>query len=290
MRSLTNLNVCTNPARVHRPLIAARRTHYAPADNHATGGFAGNSPSMGFRGERNALLCKLERFARLSFDEVTAVETLSERPKSLEAEHTLFRDGELPLHVCLIVEGFAYRYKLTADGRRQILGYLLPGDLCDVEFADGNRSDHSVAVLGGALVASITLTRINELRTLHPRIERAFLLASLAERSILREWLTNVGQRSAVEGISHLICEMLARLRAIGRFSPGLPIELPVSQAAMADSIGVTTVHANRSLKLLRKEGLIAIRRQKLTILNPERLARIAGFDQGYLGLDRSPG
>lgn len=290
MQSRSNLDICVDSRPMPRADVPVRRVDYTPRDRHAPESRVGISPSVGGGGDRNALVCKLKRFASLNVAEVTAVEALSERAKTLEAEHTLFRDGELPLHVCLIVEGFAYRYKLTADGRRQILGYLLPGDLCDVEFADGNRSDHSVAVLGGALVASISLTRINELRALHPRIERAFLLASLAERSVLRGWLTNIGQRSAIEGISHLICEMLARLRALGRLSPGLPIELPVSQAAMADSIGVTTVHANRSLKRLRMAGLIAINRQKLTILNPERLAVIAGFDRDYLGLDRSPG
>lgn len=234
----------------------------------------------------NPLVTRLECFIRLKSEETSALDALAQPARPVRAEHVLIHDGEVPNHHFLIVQGVAYRYKLLSDGRRQILGYLLPGDLCELELPEGGRPDHSVAALNNALVAIISTGSLVDLRAQYPNIDRACSLMSLTERSILREWLMNVGQRNAVQRISHFFCEMSWRLQAIGRMNADGSVDLPITQGALADTTGLTTVHVNRSLKRLRKDGLIAFHRQRLMILDHSQLAAVAGFNDDYLRLN----
>lgn len=229
------------------------------------------------------LHARLGRFVLLTNDEKGVLDALPHRQRVLRPEEAMVHEGEDHDHLYLILRGFAYRYKLLANGHRQILGFLLPGDLCDLEFADGNRPDHSVAALNDAVVAMISITRIQEIRSRYPNIDTALSLVALAERSILRHWLLNVGQRNAVERITHLMCELAVRLHAVGHHNPDGSLDVPVSQTALADTTGMTTVHVNRTLQRLRKDGLIEVHRNRLTILDPQRLAYLAGFDGDYL-------
>ena len=189
----------------------------------------------------------------------------------------------MPDHVYLIVRGMACRYKLLSNGQRQVLGYLIPGDLCDVNFLRLSKSDHSVALLSDALVVKIPMRQMVDLLTCYPRIERALALAALLDIAILREWLLNVGQRNALQKLSHFFCEMMVRLSAIDQTHGDGSFDLPVNQATLADTTGLTPVHINRTLQRLRSDGLITLSKRRLTILQFDRLAAIAGFDDNYL-------
>jgi CRP-like cAMP-binding protein len=226
---------------------------------------------------------KLKCFRQLSAEEIIAINVLPCRSKQMGVEQVFIHEGTIANHLFLILEGFAYRYKLLADGRRQIMAFLLPGDLCNFRFAQGEPADHSVAALSNASVGIISIAAFASLRTEYPKINDACSLALLSERTILRQWVMNVGQRNALQRISHLFCEISARMNAIGRGNEGGLIDFPLTQAALADTIGLTTVHVNRSLRLLRDRGLIAYRRQRVTIVDASGLASQAGFDHDYL-------
>lgn len=237
--------------------------------------------------EANPLATKLQCFIALSSEETIALALLTLHRKAIRAEQVIVHEGEVPTHVYLILHGFAYRFKMLCDGRRQILGFLLPGDLIEVDVYNGGGPDHSVAALNDSMVAMIPRAALADLRIKHPNINAACLLVSLSERSILREWLINVGQRNAVQRIGHLFCEIYSRLQAIGRCDGDGSIDFPLTQTALADTIGLTTVHVNRSLKQLRKGGLITFRRRRHTIVDLTRLAEVAGFNDDYLRLKR---
>jgi CRP-like cAMP-binding protein len=100
---------------------------------------------------------------------------------------------------------------------------------------------------------------------------------------ILREWLLNVGQRDALQRLSHFFCEMADRLQSVGEENDDGSFDLPVNQVTLADTLGLTTVHVNRILKRLRGEGLIKLSHRRLAILDRDRLARLGGFDGAYL-------
>ena len=235
----------------------------------------------------NPLVRKLETFVKLSTDEIGALEALSRSPKPYRTEQIIIHEGAAVDHVCLIVQGLACRYKLLAGGRRQIMGYLVPGDICDVHFVMFNTPDHSVALVGDSQVVKIPTHKIRELILRFPPIGRALSLAGLVDCAILREWLLNIGQRDALQKLSHLFCEMSVRLKTIGRVHEDGSFELPANQVTLADTIGLTSVHINRTLQRLRTDGLIRLRHRRLTILDMNRLAAIAEFDESYLRMRR---
>lgn len=231
----------------------------------------------------NTLVTRLACFGRLNLAEVDGLTRLSCNPKRQRAEQVLVHEGSRSDYVHLLVHGFACRYKLLSNGRRQILGYLIPGDLCDVHFTVFNRPDHSVACLTESEVVKIPLQAVTDLIAQFPNIGRALSLAAVIDNAILREWLLNVGQRNAMQKLCHLFCEMSVRLKAIGHVAADGSFELPIIQATMADTTGLTSVHINRTLQRLRCEGLISLRQRRLTIPDFARLKSVAGFDEAYL-------
>lgn len=238
----------------------------------------------------SALVRKLSVFGQLASEEIDALESLSRNARPMRSEQILVHEGSPTNSIYLIVGGLACRYKMLAAGRRQILGYLIPGDLCDTHFAIANKPDHSVALVGNATVARIPIASIMALMGRFPRIGRALSLASLIDSVILREWLLSVGQRDAMQKLCHFFCEMAVRLEAVGRIDDDGSFELPVNQVTLADTLGLTPVHINRTLQRLRTEGLIRLCHRRLAILDRERLADIAGFDGAYLKLTPVPG
>lgn len=233
----------------------------------------------------STLVKKLSSFVQFSDDEIDALKLLARSPKSFRSDQILIHEGSPSDSVYLMVSGLACRYKILAGGRRQILGYLIPGDLCDVHFVVANQPDHSVALVGDSSVARIPIRKIIELVALYPNIGRALTLASLIDSGILREWLLGVGQRDALQRLSHFFCEMAVRLESIGETNADGSFELPVNQITLADTLGLSPVHINRTLQRLRSDGLIRLCHRRLAILDRDRLATIAGFDAGYLRL-----
>ena len=231
----------------------------------------------------NPLARKLEHFAHLSAAEFNALDALLPAPKFLGAGQILIHERSPSEHVYLIVQGMACRYKLLPGGERQILGYLIPGDLCDIHFIAINEPDHSVALLSDAQVIKIPAHRLGALLESHPRIERALSYAALLDMAILREWLLNVGQRNAKQRLSHFFCEMELRLRRIDKVAEDGSFEMPINQRALADTTGITPVHVNRTLQRLRNAGLILLSHRRLAIVDREQLAAVAGFDDNYL-------
>lgn len=234
------------------------------------------------------LVAKLHRLAAINSGDAASLHSLTQYLRRACAKKVLIAEGAPLDQLSLIVQGLAYCHKVLPCGRRQILGYLIPGDLCGLDFVGPERPDYSVALMSDAVVASISVNELFALRTSRPNIDRALLAAALIDRAILREWLLNVGQRSAFERLSHFFCEMSARLRAIGLVSDDGSFEFPLNQIALADTTGLTTVHVNRTLQRLRNEGLIILRKRRLTIPDFRRLAELAGFDGEYLKIELS--
>jgi CRP-like cAMP-binding protein len=232
------------------------------------------------------LLAKLNRFVALDDKDRAALSRLSRNAKRLPRGSNLICEGDKPASVFLLLEGWAFRYKCLADGHRQIMAYLLPGDLCDVRIFLFEEMDHSIGLLSDALVAKIPAAEMLDVLDHFPRIERAMMWATLVDEATLREWLLNVGQRNALQRIAHLFCELCVRLGIVGLVENTKTYALPLTQTELADTTGMTTVHVNRSLQRLRKDGLIVTRSGKLTILDFDRLADVAGFSRTYLHTD----
>lgn len=233
----------------------------------------------------NAFIRKLDVFASLSDSEKTLLAQISAKPRLVEARTDLIREGQPPDGVFLVLDGFACRYKLRANGARHIAAYLVPGDLGDLNVDLLDRMDHSIATLSACRVVRIEPAVIADLVANHPRIARALRLSTLVDEATLREWLVNVGCRSASERIAHLLCELLVRLEVVG-LATGNSYTLPLTQVDLADTTGLSSVHVNRSLRELKRRGLIDLRSRRLEILDLPALKAVAEFKPSYLHVE----
>ena len=235
----------------------------------------------------NPLIKKLASFVDLAEDDVAALHALCTNQRMLEAGHSLIEEGDRPENVFLLLEGWAYRYKHVEDGNRQIVAYLIPGDLCDIHIFILKAMDHGIALLSEARVAAIPKHQMTALLRDRPNVAQALFWATLVDEATLREWLLNMGRRDAFERIAHLFCEMWLRLSQVGLVSDAHQFSLPVTQEQLGDTVGLTSVHVNRVLQRMRQEGLIELAGRQLRILDLDRMKEVAGFDPNYLHLER---
>ena len=231
----------------------------------------------------NVLTRKLENFAPLGADDKGFLDDLIRKKRTVERGQDIILEGDAPDNIHLILDGFACRYKLTSDGERHIMAYLVPGDFCDLHIAILREMDHSIGALSPCHVVDIPNTHIENL-TERPKLMRALWWATLVDEAILREWLVNIGQREAPQRLAHLFCELLLRLNAVD-LTTMKGFELPITQSELADTLGLSAVHVNRSLQMLRAEGLIELKDRNLLILDPRRLMKFSGFNSNYLHL-----
>jgi len=235
----------------------------------------------------NPLAAKLRNFAPLTDDDAAVLDRLCADVRGHRAKRDLIKQGDRPEVVFLLVEGWACRYKILPDGRRQIMAYLVPGDLCDVQIFILKRMDHAIGLLSNARVAAIPENKMVELFETRPTLARALWWSTLTDEAVLREWLVNIGQRDAFERIAHLLCELWVRLKMVGMVKGGA-FAFPVTQSDLGDTLGLTPVHVNRMLQRLRGEGLIELKQGRLLIPDVPRLMSVAQFDSNYLHLDGS--
>jgi CRP-like cAMP-binding protein len=192
------------------------------------------------------------------------------------------REGDRPEKCAVLLSGFAFRHKLTGDGSRQILSINIPGEALDFQNLFLDESDHNVQMLTRGIVAEIPVPAIQELVMSHAEVGRAILIATLVDASIFREWTVNVGRRDSRSRIAHLLCEFAYRLSALQLDRDGT-YELPMTQEQLADATGLTSVHVNRVLQGLQREGLIERDRRMIRFVSWEGMRDVADFNPRYL-------
>lgn len=229
------------------------------------------------------LITKLNAFARFSAETENAVkEMASKRVFELDRGQDIISEGEEPRTVNLLVSGWACRYKMMEDGRRQILAFFIPGDLADLHVYVLNAIDHSISAITPVTYARVAPKEFEELTDGHPRLLRALWWESLVTDSIQREWLVSVGQRTALESIAHLACELFLRLRTVGLVH-NRTCDFPLTQTDISDALGMTQPHVSRTISELNKTGLATLKRGKLEVKDLAKLQKLALFNPNYL-------
>lgn len=231
----------------------------------------------------NLFIRKLESFHPLSHEDKELLDRNCRPLREIPAKRDVIREGDKPNCVFVIFSGFACRYKLIEEGKRQIMAYMLPGDACDYNMFILKRMDYGIATLSRCQVLELSREAILEL-TRQPAIARALWWANLVDEATMREWIANIGQRPAEQRVAHLLCEVLTRLEVVGLVKENT-FALPVTQTDLADTLGMTVVHANRMLTSLRGRELIDIDAKNLIVKDVERLKAFCGFDPNYLHL-----
>jgi CRP-like cAMP-binding protein len=227
---------------------------------------------------------KLGLFAAFSPAEERALQLAFSHTLEVPAKSAVVREDDPPSYMYFLLEGFCTRQKSLPNGRRQILSFMLPGDACDIGITLLDRRDHTVVAATTSYFARISGSALEHISEQYPKVRAALQWASLVEESIAREWIINLGQRSSEARTAHLICETYFRMEALG-LNQGPSYTLPLAQADLADALGISSVHVNRTLQDLRRKGLISFSDRRMTILDPGGLAEVSDFDRTYLHL-----
>ena len=237
----------------------------------------------------STLVAKLRTRSPLDAKAEAALLALPYTHKIYEAPAYIVREGTTDIgHCSLIVSGYAFRQKLTADGERQIVSLHMRGDLLDLQHMFLKRADHNVQALTHLETLNIDRQALQQLILEEPAVAQAMWIDALIDASIFREWILNVGHRDARSRVAHLLCEFAVRMKAAG-LSDGPTWQLPMTQEQIGDAVGLTAVHVNRTLKALEKDGIIQRNKREVSFSNWKALRNVGEFSALYLHLDQVP-
>lgn len=200
----------------------------------------------------------------------------------------LVSEGSRPTRSMLVAEGFTCRYRLIADGQRQLTAIHLPGDFVDLHSFLLKEMDHSVGALTQCRIMTFPHDRLTKVTEQFPHLTRLLWLSTLLDGAIHREWLVGMGRLSATQRTAHLLCELYTRLQTLG-LATDYRFELPITQAALADAVGISSVHINRVLQEMRQNNLISWAAGAVEIFDWDRLRAVGEFDERYLHLVQEP-
>ncbi len=206
------------------------------------------------------------------------------RVQAFGTHHDIVREGEHLEDCCLVLEGFLCRYRVVERSQRQILSFHLSGDLPDLQSLYLDEMDYALAALTSSVVAFIPHAAVRRAMDEEPSVVDLLWRYSLTDAAIFRDWLTNIGRRTAEARIAHLFCELFVRMKAVG-IAEEMGFQLPLSQTEIADALALSPVHVNRTLQDLRREGVITSKGKYHRFEDWDQLRQIGEFDPRYLQL-----
>lgn len=211
----------------------------------------------------------------------------------INRERAVLRGGDIvaggsrPVTCTVLLDGTAARYRLLKDGRRQITALYVPGDFVDLQALVLDTLDQGVTAMSDCRVAEASHDDLVSVIERYPNFTLLLVRYMAIEGAIHREWIAAMGRRSKLAQLAHLICELFLRLRAV-KLVEDSSFQWPLSQEEMADVLGISLVHFNKTLQRLRREGLVTWVNQTVTIRKWDRLADLAEFDGAYLYLEET--
>jgi CRP-like cAMP-binding protein len=221
----------------------------------------------------------------LAQDDRRAIGALPIRMVAVRPDQDLIRQGDRISQSCLLVQGLACSWKMTGEGRRQIIAFHLPGDLPDLLNLHSGTADAAVTTLTPAKFGIIIHDDLRELFD-RPRIVAALWGSVAVDAAVACEWAVNLGRRDGPCRTAHLLSELLHRMHVIHAVE-GDSFDLPVTQEELGDALGMSTVHVNRCLQALRRKGLISWKGGIVSVLDSKALAAFGDFEPSYLNSGR---
>ena len=231
-------------------------------------------------------LKKLRQRIEISSDEERAIRDAVKETRRVAADEILVRAGEELNASMMLLDGWMARVKDLPGGERQVTQLHVPGDFADLHGFTLKRLDHDLVAITDCTVAVVPHERLREITDEQPRLGRVYWFATNIDAAIHREWALSLGQRSAISRMAHLFCELYLRLKVVGQ-TVDSSYEFPLTQRELSECLGLTVVHANRTIQELRRRGLVELENRQLRILDRRGLEGVAEFDPSYLYLDR---
>lgn len=231
-------------------------------------------------------LMKLRARDTISAEEERVIGDLVSEVVEHPADRTIVRGGEELRESMILLDGWLARAKDLPDGQRQIAELHVAGDYADLHGFVLKRLDHDVITITRSRIAMVPHERVRAMTKRYPHLTRVYWFATNLDAAIHREWTVSLGRRPALARMAHLFCELLIRLQIVG-LTNGNSYDFPLTQVELAETIGLTSVHVNRTLQELRRMGLVELQGGRLTIIDLDGLKGVAAFDDSYLYLEK---
>ncbi len=225
------------------------------------------------------------RRRELSDDEKEGLESILGAPVTLPRRKVIMSRGDVATRSTFLISGFMCRYMDGADGHRQLVSVQTPGDFVDLHAYPLQRLDHDVATLSECTVAYAAHDKITALIERLPHLGRILWFSTLLDAAMHREWIFRLGRLDAVGRVAHMLCETYARLDAVGLVEDH-SFAWPLTQQDLGEACGLTSVHVNRTLRVLREAGMVEVSDRVVTMMDFDRLASTGEFLPDYLYFD----
>jgi len=226
----------------------------------------------------------LSTFGKLPAKDFGAVAALKAEVRDVPRHTDVLRNGDHPAHVVVVLSGLLHRYTIGPEGKRQIQSFFLPNEAPSLETLYINYMDNNLAAVVPARLGFISHDQIYRIIDERPEARKLLWRQTLVQAAIFRQWLVRNSNLPAHMSLAHLLCEMFVRADAVGLVNDGR-CALPLTQEHVADALGLTAVHTNRTLQALRETGAVEWRGGELTVQDWPKLREIARFDSSYLHL-----
>ena len=240
-------------------------------------------PQANSSGQRR-LATRLQAIAELDSEDMAALAALPMTVRQAPAGAEIVREGERTHESVVLVDGFLQRHKDLPSGARQVLAFHVPGDVPDLQSLHLPVLDHTLAAVADSTIAAVPHAALYALARTRPNLGVALWRESLIDAAKFREWIANLGGRRASARLAHLLCEIYVRSRAVG-VAEGAECFMPLTQPRLAEALGLSAVHGNRSMTALRTAGFLELKGRQMRILDWEGLRAHAEFDPAYLHL-----
>ena len=241
-------------------------------------------PHPSNRSAMDLFLGRLLSHSQLSDEEQEAVAALPSSRMEIVAHRDIVRLGETVDHACLVEHGLIARFGQTETGARQFVSVHIPGEMVDLHSLMVPQANAALNALTVSTVLRVPHAPLREVGIRYPAVAAAFWRDCVIHAGIVAQWLVNVGRRDARSRLAHFFCEMGLRYQQLGH-APATRYDFPITQEQLGDALGLTAVHVNRTLMGLRDDGLLAVTRASVEILDWNGLTATAEFDDDYLQL-----
>jgi len=231
-------------------------------------------------------LLKLRARDTVSPEEEQAIRDSIGEVRTLAADEIVIQAGKVLTFSILLLDGLMCRYKDLSDGQRQITELHVPGDFADLHSFTLKRLDHNIMTITPCRIAIVPHANLERITERLPHLTRLYWFTTNLDAAIHREWEVSLGRRTAIARVAALFCEMKLRSEVVG-MTDGNSYALDLTQTDLAECVGLTPIHVNRTLKELRERGLVQFSRGRVTIHDWDGLADIAEFDPAYLYLEK---
>jgi CRP-like cAMP-binding protein len=236
----------------------------------------------------NPLVQFLSRRDDLTSEEIAAIETLTLSQQEFRAGTVIIHQGDRPKSSVLVLEGVAGRCQYLADGKRMISALHISGDYVDLHSLLLDQMDHDVTALADCRVALTPHAEIRRITEKLPHLGRLLWLSTIVDGAMHRAWIVALGRMAPLNHLAHFLCEMRTRLEVVGLVTDQ-SFRLPITQIDLADMMGLSVVHVNRTLQELRATGMVTWIGSTVSIKDWDGLKQLGQFDPSYLTLEKRP-